>query len=186
MKRNNLSILLAIFLVFIAVTARIINAGLHMPNFVPIAAISVFSGAIIKDKRSLAFLIPLLGQFLADVYFQFFTTIPGFYDLPGMLFNYGALVCATALGVTMKHPKPLSAIAYVLGGSLCFYVVSNFGYFVHGWNGYSLSGLAKTYIDAIPFYKYTLAGDMIGGALLFGGYFLAHERLVKKAEKIKA
>src|SRR5882672_7153112 len=111
MKRTNLTILLAIFLVLIAMTARIINAGLHIPNIVPIAAISVFSGAIIKDKRALAFLVPILGQFLADVYFQFFTEIRGFYDLPGMLFNYGGLICAVAIGVTMKQPKPLTALA---------------------------------------------------------------------------
>ena len=186
MKRTNLTILLAIFLVLIAMTARIVNAGLHIPNIVPIAAISVFSGAVIKDKRALAFLVPILGQFLADVYFQFFTDIRGFYDLPGMLFNYGALICAVAIGVTMKQPKPLTSLVCVLGGSLCFFLVSNFGYFAHGWNGYTVSGLTKTYIDAVPFYKSSFIADMVGGVLLFGGYFFAQERLIKKAQKVKA
>lgn len=185
MKRNNLNILLAIFLILIAVTARIINANLHMPNFVPIAAISVFGGAVIKDRR-LAFLVPLLGQFLADVYFQLLTAIPGFYDLAGQLFNYGALICAVALGTTMKEPKLLTSLAYVLGGSVTFFIVSNFGYFAHGWNGYSFAGLTKTYIDAIPFFKYTLAGDMAGGVILFGGYFYVQHLLTRKALKVKA
>ena len=185
MKRNNISILLAVFLVLIAVTARIVNAGLHLPNFVPIAAIGVFAGAIIKDKR-IAFLVPLLGQFLADVYFQVFTTTPGFYDLAGMLFNYGALIAAAGIGMTMKQPKPLTAFGCVLGGSIVFFLVSNFGYFAHGWNGYSLAGLVKTYVDGIPFFKYTFAGDMAGGILLFGGYFFMQQRLAEKAEKVKA
>lgn len=183
MKNNNTNIILAIFLVIIAASARILNAKLHIPNMVPIAAIGLFSGAIIKDKRSLAFLIPLLGQFLGDVYFQLFTNIPGFYDLPGMLFNYGALVSATALGVTMKQPKPLATIGYLLGASTLFFIVSNFGYFIHGWNGYSFAGFTRTYIDAIPFYKYTLLGDLVGGVVLFGGYFMAQHMLVSKAQK---
>ena len=185
MKQQS-NILPAIFLVLLAASARIFNASLHIPNMVPIAAIGLFSGAIIKDKRSLAFLIPLLGQFLGDVYFQLFTKIPGFYSLPGMLFNYGALVGATALGMTMKQPKPLSTIAYLLGASSIFYLVSNFGYFVQGWNGYSFAGLSKTYTDAIPFYKYTLLGDMAGGILLFGSYFMAQMIVEKKAVKIRA
>jgi hypothetical protein len=186
MKNNKLNIIFAVGLVLIAATARIVNAKLNIPNVVPIAAIGLFSGAIIKDKRSLAFLIPLLGQFLGDVYFQFFTNIPGFYNLPSQLFNYGALIAATALGVTMKQPKSLGTLGYVLGASGIFFIVSNFGYFVSGWNGYSFSGLIKTYTDAIPFFKYSLMGDIAGGVLLFGGYILAQNYLTNNAQKARA
>ena len=186
MKRNNLHIIIAVFLVIMAASARIVNANMHLPNFVPIAAIGLFGGAVIKEKRSLAFLIPLLGQFLGDLYFQFFTAIPGFYDLAGMLFNYGAIISATALGVSMKQPKTTSTISYLFGASTLFFLVSNFGYFVHGWNGYSISGLVKTYVDAVPFFKFTLLGDIVGGIALFGGYFMVQNMLIKKAQKIKA
>jgi len=186
MKRNNINILLVIFLVVIAATSRIVNASLHIPNIAPIAAISLFSGAMLRDRRMLAFLAPVLGQFLADVYFQFFTSIPGFYDLAGELFNYGALISVTALGIGMKQPKPASSVAFIFGSSTLFFIVSNFGFFDHGWNGYSIAGLIKTYVDAVPFFKYTLAGDMVGGILLFGGYFFAQQALLKKTQKIKA
>lgn len=185
MKHTNISILLAIFLVLIAASARIVNAGLHIPNIAPIAAISLFSGVMFKDKRSLAFLIPLLGQFLADVYFQLFTAIPGFYDITGQLLNYGALFAATALGMSMKYIKPVNALLSVFGASTLFFLVSNFGFFLGGWNGYSFAGIVKTYVDGIPFFKYTLAGDMVGGVLLFGGYFLAQQVFIKKAEKVR-
>ncbi len=184
MKRNNISILLAIFLVALTVAARIFNAQLHVANFVPIAAISLFSGAMIKDKRSLAFLAPLLGQFLADVYFQFFTSTPGFY--PGQWLNYGALVSVTALGLLMKQPKPLTTVAFLFGGSTLFFLVSNFGYFLSGWNGFTFAGLTKTYIDAIPFFKFTMMGDMVGGVLLFGGYFFVQQALLKKTQRVNA
>ena len=185
MKRNNVNIIVAFFLILMAVVARIVNANMHMPNFVPIAAIGLFSGAIIKDKRGLAFMVPLLGQFLADVYFQFFTHIAGFYDMKGQLFNYGALILVTAFGANMKQPKPASALAYIFGASTIFFLVSNFGYFAGGWNGYSFAGLVKSYTDGIPFFKYSLIGDMAGGVLLFGGYFLIQHLLIKKMERAK-
>ena len=186
MKRNNIDIILAIFLVLIAVTARIVNQRLHIPNMAPLAAIGLFSGAMIKDRRSLAFLVPLLGQFLGDVYFQLFTSTPGFYDLTGQLFNYGALFAAAALGAGMGQPRVASALAWVFGASTLFFLVSNFGYFAGGWNGYSFAGLVKTYADGVPFFKYTLAGDMAGGVLLFGGYFMAQAIFLKKVQKIGA
>ncbi len=186
MKRNNIHILLAVFLVIMAASARIVNANMHIPNFVPIAAISLFSGVIFKDKRALAFLIPLLGQFIGDLYFQLFTNIPGFYSIPGQLFNYGALIAAAALGSSMKQPKTATTLAYLFGASTIFFIVSNFGYFASGWNGYSFAGLVKTYVDGIPFFKYTLAGDMAGGVLLFGGYFMTQQAMIKKTQKVKA
>jgi len=151
-----------------------------------LAAIGIFSGTMFREKRSLAFLVPLLGQFLGDVYFQFFTNVPGFYDLPGQLFNYGGLFAATMLGVSFRQPKPATALAYVFGGSTLFFLVSNFGYFAAGWNGYSFAGLLKTYIDGVPFFKYTLAGDLAGGILLFGSYFIAQRVFFDKVQKLKA
>jgi hypothetical protein len=185
MKRTNITILLAIFLIVIAASTRIWNAQMHMPNIAPLAAIGLFSGAVLKDRRALAFMVPLLGQLIADIYFQLFTSIPGFYDLTGQLFNYGALVAATALGVSMKQAKPATALAYTFGASTLFFLVSNFGYFAQGWNGYSVSALIKTYADGVPFFKYTFMGDMVGGILLFGSYFLAQIAFMKKMDKAK-
>ena len=57
MKRNNINTILAFFLVLMAASARILNAKLNIPNVVPIAAISLFSGAVIKDRRVLAIMV---------------------------------------------------------------------------------------------------------------------------------
>jgi hypothetical protein len=183
MKRN-IDIILAVFLVVIAATTRIMNQEMGIYNIAPLTAIALFCGANLKNKRALAFLVPLMGQFVADVFFQFFTKTPGFY--PGQLFNYAALAGAAGLGMTMKQPKVLSTLVYLLGASTVFFIISNFGYFAAGWNGYSFAGLSKTYIDAVPFYKNTLVGDMAGGILLFGSYFLATQAAVRRAVKVKA
>ncbi|MCF8451441.1 MAG: hypothetical protein K9G49_16335 [Taibaiella sp.] len=186
MNKNNTNIIIAVALVLIAATARVASASLQMPNFVPIAAISLFSGAILKDKRAFAFLIPLLGQFAADVYFQLFTYVPGFYWAVDQLFTYAAIGGATALGFGLKQQKPLNILGFTLGASAIFFIVSNFGYFAHGWNGYSLSGLAKTYIDAIPFYKNSFIADMAGCVVLFGGYHALLKSQIVSQQHAKA
>ena len=186
MKQNNINTVVIVALVLAAAAARVVNASLHLDNFVPIAAISVFSGMMLKDKRALAFLAPILGQFLADLYFQLFTYIPGFYWATDMLFNYAAIAAATALGLGMKQVKPLTIAGFTLGASLTFFIVSNLGYFAHGWNGYSVSGLMKTYVDALPFYRNSFIADMAGGILLFGGYLFMQKTLVAKMQKADA
>lgn len=186
MKRNNINIIIALFLVLVIVSARIVNAKLSLPNFVPIAAIGMFSGVILKDNRALAFLIPMLGQFLADVCFQFFTDVPGFYGVTGQSFTYLAILSTTAVGTFVNQPKPIRVLGFTIGASLVFFLVSNFGFFVDGWNGHSIAGLSKTYIDALPFYKNSFLSDMMGSALLFGGYFITQQALLKNAEKVKA
>lgn len=185
MKRSNLNILIVVFLIIIGAIARIVNAQLHVPNVAPMVALSLFSGAFLKDKRGLAFIAPFLGQFLADAYFQMFTDIPGFYSWVGMPFNYAGLLCAALIGSFMKM-KPVNVLAYTIGASSAFFLISNFGYFMEGWNGYSFAGLSKTFIDAVPFFKNTLMGDMMGSLLMFGGYFLVQMGLEKKAQKVKA
>jgi hypothetical protein len=57
----------------------------------------------------------------------------------------------------------------VVGSSLIFFIVTNFAvwlYFdlyTHTW-----SGLLDCYLQAVPFYRYTLAGDAVFATVLFG------------------
>ncbi len=169
MKNNQKAI--AIVLVLLAVVSRIIGAKTGAYNFAPVVAIGLLSGALIKDVKT-ALLVALLGQFLADVYFQIFPTPIniGFYGI-SQLFTYGGLIIAALLGVVMKKINVVNVILYTLGASVAFFIISNLGYFIQGWNGYTATGFVKTYVDAIPFFKNSLIGDMTGSAVLFGLYF---------------
>lgn len=184
MKRTQINVIIGISLVLLAAAARVVNSSMHLYNFVPLAAIGLFSGAVIKDKR-FCYLIPLIGQLLGDVYFQLFTNIPGFYDFT-QLFTYGGLAAATGLGVLMNRVKPVNVLAYTFGASTLFFLISNFGVWLGGMYGYSFSGLLTTYFMGIPFFKYTVVGDMAGSVLLFGGYFLIQQMLAGKMHKAKA
>ncbi|MBA3829753.1 MAG: hypothetical protein H0X33_12505 [Taibaiella sp.] len=184
MKNNKINIALAIGLVLMTATARIVYREMHMFNFAPIAAIGLFSGAVIKDRR-LAFLVALLSQFVADMYFQLFTNTPGFYGI-SQLFTYGALLAVTFLGTRMNSIKALPVLGYTIAASTIFFIISNLGVYACGWWGYSFNGFTTTYIMAIPFFKNTLAGDMIGSVFLFGGYFLLKQAFTTNMQKAKA
>lgn len=181
MKRNYSNILLAAGLILMASLARVVNTEMHLYNLAPVAALGLFSGAVVKDKR-VAYLLPLLAMLLADLYFQFFTSTQGFYG-GAQWFVYGGMALVTLLGTAMRKVNPLKVAGFSLMGSLVFFIVSNFGCYVSGMWGGGIHGLVTTYTMALPFFKNTIAGDMAGSALLFGLYFMAQRSLGTKAQK---
>lgn len=181
MKRNYTNIILASGLILMAAAARIINAEMHLYNLAPVAAVGLFSGAVIKDKR-LSFILPLLAMFISDLYFKLFTDINGFYGIE-QWFVYGGMALVTMLGTTMKNRNAARILGYSLAGSVVFFIVSNFGSFVGGMYGYGFNGLTQTYVMALPFFKNTIAGDLIGNVALFGLYALAQRAFTTNAQK---
>lgn len=193
MKRNYTNIFIAIGLLTLAIGARIVNHEMHIYNFAPVAALGLFCGAVMKDKR-LAFMFTILAQLVSDVYIELFTAWDGFYGIE-QYFTYGGMMLVTLLGTKMGKIKTLKVLGYSIAGSAIFFIVSNFGVWVsiqfgvdlYGY-GKGLSGLATTYLMALPFYsKYgtelffnTFIGDIVFSGLLFGAYVLLKDVLQRK------
>jgi len=137
----------------------------HPPNFSPIDAMALFSGAYV-GRRLLAFAAPLAALLLSDL-------VLGFY--PGMLFQYGAVVVIVLLGMlALSRVTILRLAGTALVASALFFAVSNFGVWaVSGMYAHTLSGLGACYLAAIPFFQNTVAGDLFYATLLFGGFALA-------------
>lgn len=150
MKQNNdlKQILLCAGLILAAVAARIVNAEAHLYNLAPVAALSLFSGAVLKNK-SYAYLIPLAAYFISDLYFQV-TAGTGFYGI-SQFFVYGGMALVALLGTRMGQPKALKVFGFSIAGSLLFWIISNFGVFVGGYWGTGLKGFTTTYLMALPF-----------------------------------
>jgi hypothetical protein len=181
MKRNYTNIILATVLILLAATMRIINRELHLYNLAPICAVGLFAGSIIKDKRY-AYLLPLLSMFIADLYFQFFTSVTGFYGIEQILV-YISMILVTFLGTKMGNVTGVKVVGYSLIGSLLFFVVSNFGSYLKGWYGLDFNGLVTTYTVAIPFFKNTVMSELAGAIVLFGAYFLGQRAIAPKMQK---
>ncbi len=157
MNNNFLKIL---GLILLAVLSRFLP---HPPNFSPIAAISLLAGAYFLN-RGLALALPIIILFLSDL-------VLGFY--PGMLFNYVGMMLVVLVGHNLKGRDSLIRVGgFSILGSTLFFIVSNFGvWFSQTIYPMNFSGLVSCYVNAIPFYGYTLAGDLAYGLALFS---LAH------------
>ena len=134
----------------------------HPPNFTPIIAMGLFGGAYLKDSR-LVFLIPLIAMLLADA-------LLGFHMM--MFWVYGSLLIISLLGILLKNRTSLiNYTIAVLGGSLLFFLFTNFGvWFISGFYEKSVLGLITCYVMALPFFYNTLAGSVFYSAIMFGGY----------------
>ena len=142
----------------------------HPPNFSPIDAMALFSGAYLARRGAIAFAAPLGALFLSDL-------VLGFYH--GMATVYFAVALIVLLGsLTLGRVSAPRVGAAALASSVLFFVVTNFGMWLSsGIYPRTLAGLEACYVAAIPFFQNTVAGDMFYAALLFGGFTLA-ERLV--------
>jgi hypothetical protein len=75
-----------------------------------------------------------------------------------------------------------------LASSVLFFLVTNFGSWLW-FNMYehSMSGLIQCYAMAIPFFRYTLCGDLFFAVVLFSGYAVALQtRLAAQARSVPA
>jgi hypothetical protein len=136
----------------------------HPPNFTPIGAMALFSGAYL-GRRALAFAAPLGALLLSDL-------ILGFY--PGMLIQYASVALIVLLGwAVLKRITLIGVGGAALATSVLFFVLTNFGVWLFsGMYPQTLAGLAACYVAAIPFFQNTLAGDLFFSAVLFGGFAL--------------
>jgi hypothetical protein len=57
--------------------------------------------------------------------------------------------------------KKVNPVATVLMGSVSFYLITNFGVFLGPWYEHNLAGLISCYVNALPFFRNTLVGDLV-------------------------
>jgi hypothetical protein len=141
----------------------------HPPNFSPIDAMALFSGAYL-GRRWVAVAAPLAALLLSDL-------VLGFYH--GMATVYASVALIVVIGWWLCARRTLLRIAgAALAGSVTFFAITNFGMWLFsGFYPLTGAGLAACYAAAIPFFQNTVAGDLFYAAVLFGGFALAEHFL---------
>ncbi|MBI2481390.1 MAG: hypothetical protein HYV60_22955 [Planctomycetia bacterium] len=147
------------------------------PNFAPVAAIALFAGYFFRS-RAVALFVPLMVMGISDFFI-------GSYDWHMMALVYGALMLPVfARGILRRwfslevDGSPLRAatglVTSSLGASISFFAISNFGAWMwYGTYEHTVAGMIHCYVQAIPFFRYTLAGDLFFAVALFGSYAAA-------------
>jgi len=145
----------------------------HPPNFTPLMAIALFSGALL-GRGPLAYLLPLGAMVVSDFFL-------GFHSLSGIV--YLAMAPAVLLGTFAQKTQPLGEkksvyglkwIGLALGADLIFYVISNLGvWYVTDFYEKSVNGLIQCFTLALPFLLNQILGTgTFLGLLLFTAYGL--------------
>ncbi len=182
MKKQQLSsLLIAAILILLAAISRV---AMYPHNFSPMIGMAIFGGAVIKDKR-LAFALPLLSMLVSDFIFEMSDIAVGFWGW-GQLIGYGIFGLVTAIAFNMKKVSVFNVAGYSIMSSIIFFLLSNLSFFIIDnpvYHTYTqdLKGFADCYIQALPFFKTSLAADLVYSGLLFGAYALAQSFAVKKA-----
>jgi hypothetical protein len=160
-KKNTL--LFILFLSVVVLCARLIP---HAPNFSPLASVILFGSVYITNKKYL--ILPFIALFISDIFL-------GFYGWQIMLSVYGSLALIILIGqVVSKYKNVINIISASLLGGIIFFAVTNFSVWYFGnWYAADLSGLLASYTMAIPFFKNTIASNLVYSGILFGVYELA-------------
>ncbi len=169
-----------IALVVLAALSRLIPVH---DNFTPVAALALFSGAFLS--RRLAFVVPVIAMLVADVLMGLKNSDPIYmeYLTKGQFLPvYAAMLLTAVIGFGLNNKF---SVQQVLGrsvaASLAFFLLTNFAYLYQDLSLYprTFNGLMLSYYNAIPFYKWTLVGDLFYSSLMFGAwYFIAYRKPV--------
>jgi hypothetical protein len=168
--KNKNQILLIVSLILLGVVCRLLP---HLANFTPIGAIALFAGFYWRGKWQL--IVLLLIMLISD-------SIIGFYSIRVMVAVYVCIAFNAYLGRLIKPEKITSRIIPIaLIGSSIFFIVTNFAVWsFSGWYPHTIPGLLNCYYLALPFFRNTIAGDLLYSSILFGAYaivFAKHRNL---------
>jgi hypothetical protein len=163
MTKSSSSRPLAVSLTVLGAVARLLP---HPPNFAPVAAMSLFAGARLSAWQ--AYLIPLVLMAITDPILAVVYHVPAYTKY--QIFIYASFLLSVWLGRRLRGTESIAKIAgFTLLNSFQFFVITNFGSWLW-FQAYprTMAGLATCYTAAIPFFGWTLAGDVVYTAVLFG------------------
>ncbi len=153
-------LIVSIVLISLGVVTRLLP---HWWNFTPLAAIALFSGVYLGQRYAVG--LPVVTMLLSDL-------VIGFYEWQLMLAVYGSFILVGVIGMMVKkHKNVETVLASSIVASVLFYLITNFAVWQFSfWYAKNLTGLAQSYIAALPFFRSSLLGDLFYVTLLFGIY----------------
>src|SRR3989344_2841098 len=153
------------------------------PNVAPITAVILFIGSYASPAAALA--VSLITMLVSDLFI-------GFYTAPVMIAVYGSFVLIALISrVLVKQRGAARVLTTTLWSSTLFFLITNAAVWAFSsMYPHTFDGLMTSYIMGVPFYKYTLLGDLGFAGAFFGGYalmtWLAGRLAAYKATKLSA
>jgi len=163
-------------IIIVGILTRVIP---HVPNFAPVEGLTLFGAAYLKRKE-FAYILPIALLYLSDLIINNTTARIYFTENEGiiwfsnyMLYSFASLTLIVLAGrFLLKKIAATNVIVSALAASVIFFLVSNFGIWVHATSSYSkdLSGLMTAYIAGLPFLRSSVVSTLLFTCILFGAY----------------
>jgi len=157
---NKTKIIIAVAIILLAAASRLLK---HPFNFTPIVAMSIFAGCYLKKYWAVA--LPLFAMLISDYFI-------GFYDWQVMISVYLSVAVAFGIGwLLSKRLKWFNVGLSVLAASVVFFIITNFAVWAFfSWYPHTWAGLLNCFTLALPFFRSSLAGNVVYVGLFFGVY----------------
>ncbi len=174
MKAITKKILSVIFLIVLGVVGRVFFVNyIAIPNFEIVSSVALLSGFFLGGIFS--FLVPLAIIFLSDLFIG---------NTAILLFTWSAFGIIGLIGMAIK--KEYQAPIFGVLAACFFFIYTNFGWWIlSGMYPHNFQGLIACYINALPFFKTNLLGNLILTPLVFGAFFILKEIRIKKYDFIR-
>ena len=119
----------------------------HPPNFTSLLALSFYVPALLGIRYLPALIVSF---FITDYFIGFHSTVA---------FTWGSVIIIGLISKFFAN-NIVKRISGSLSGCCIFFIITNFGVWSQGSYGYNFEGLILCYTLAIPFFGYTILGDL--------------------------
>lgn len=169
-----------ILLLLIGISTRFLFLGetqSFLPNFTAVGAVALFGSNYLRGKTK--YILPLFIMWVSDLFLNniFYASYFESFQFFGDIWVYAGFLVVVLIGhFIMRKPSWFSLMGAGIGGGIIFYLITNFGVWIHPASGYpkDIGGLVLSYVNGIPFLRNTILGNLVYGITLFGIYeFLA-------------
>ncbi len=145
-------------------------------NFTPVGAIALFAGTHFKNRWK-AYAVPLLLLLVSDIFINYMYTGQWGVFYSGFALVYLCFGIMVFIGSLIKKVSVGSVLLASLAGVLIHWLVTD----IQPWltspmYSKDITGYYQSLIAAIPFEKNLLLGNLVFGAVLYGGFELAKSK----------
>jgi len=165
-REASIDLLMFLSLATVAIVGRLVSNAFGIWNFTPVAAVALFAGYYFRQRWA-ALLMPMTVMMVSNL------AIGSYESRAMMLVVYGAMLIPTVLAEVLRRNLTAGRVfVCALSSSVTFFLITNLAqWYFH--RDHSVAELWSCYIDALPFFRATLTGDLFWSGVIFGGYALA-------------
>ncbi|MFD2146846.1 DUF6580 family putative transport protein [Mucilaginibacter antarcticus] len=178
LQKLNTRTFVLVFIIVAMAAIRLLTLKYQIwSNFTPVGALAIFGGVYFTEKWK-AYAAILLTFFLSDIIINHSYT--GQWSLWSSYTFWNCVVFSLIVfvGSTIKKINVGSSVIILLAPVLIHWLIMDLPW-VNDANGLypkTLAGYGAALVAAIPFEKNMLLGDLVFGAILFGGFELAKSK----------